>query len=143
MRRDEGAAVECPDDEGVEIRDLDALEEACRRLGLELVRGQTTFKRCGHRGGEYTMPAGFTTADLGRCDHAIRIPGNGRAYEVGVLSRRDGTPGFLLMWDNWAPGGHGLERAIGHQGERIMREHAATVRRRRARRNAMLHPSTN
>jgi len=60
----------------IEIKDLDALEAAARSLGLELARRQTTYRWYGELLEGHPLPAGFTKADLGRCDHAIRVPGN-------------------------------------------------------------------
>lgn len=68
---------------GLQIKDLDALDKACRRLGLELVRGQKTFK-------------GYTQ---GVCDHAIRVKGAyPSVYEIGLAKQADGK-GYELKWD--------------------------------------------
>ena len=114
------------------IKDLAALKAACRTLGLEFVEGQTTFRWYGRHVGDYPLPEGFTTADMGLCDHAIRLPGNTHAYEVGVVKRRDGKPGFTLMYDFWA-GGYGLEAAIGKQASRLRQQYAAQVAMKQAR----------
>ena len=87
----------------VEIKSLDDLESAARSLGLELVRGQQTYRWYGKSVGDYPLPVGFTAEELGRCDHAIRVPlsvtGADRCYEIGVVKRRDGKPGYQLLWD--------------------------------------------
>lgn len=98
----------------LEVNDLGCLREAAKSLGLELVE-QDTYKWFGRHVGDYPMPKGFTQADLGKCEYAIRIPGNSRAYEVGVMKRKDGKPGYQLLWDFWA-GGYGLQDAIGKDG---------------------------
>ncbi len=64
------------------ITDLDSLAKACERLGLELVRGQKTFR-------------GYTT---GQCEHAMRVISQSQAYEVGLSKRTDGK-GYDLKWD--------------------------------------------
>lgn len=66
----------------LQIRDLDAIAKACARLGLELVKGQKTFR-------------GYTT---GRCEHALRVKGASNAYEIGLVNRTDGR-GYNLAWD--------------------------------------------
>ena len=99
----------------LEIRDLDALKDACKMLGLELVIGQKTFKWYGQHVGDYPLPEGFTTHDMGKCEHAIRIPDNKSAYEIGVARRRDGQPGYVLLWDFWA-GGMGMQAKVGKDG---------------------------
>jgi hypothetical protein len=64
------------------IKDLESKAKACGKLGLELVRGQKTFR-------------GYTQ---GRCDHAIRVIGQPQAYEIGLCKRADGK-GYDLKWD--------------------------------------------
>lgn len=110
----------------LEIKSLEALEVACKRLGLELVKGQKTYKWWGHSVGDYPLPAGFTEADLGKCEHAIRIPGDKRAYEIGVTKRRDGKPGYALLWDFYA-GGYGLEAKIGPGGGLLKQSYSIQV----------------
>jgi hypothetical protein len=67
----------------------------------------------------------------GRCEHAIRVAGNDRAYEIGVVKRRDGKPGYVLMWDFWA-GGYGLQDKVGKDCGRLAQEYAAQVAIKRA-----------
>jgi len=79
-----------------EIRDLECLRQACTELGLEFREGQKTFRWFGVHVGDYKVPDGFAVQDMGKCDHAIGLPGNGpskKAYEIGVVRRRDGKPG--------------------------------------------------
>lgn len=115
----------------LEIRDLEALEAAARSLGLELVRGRTAYRWYGRHVGDYPLPAGFTKDDLGRCDHAIRIPGDDRAYEIGVVRRRDGRPGYVLLWDCWQ-GGYGLEERVGAGAARLKQAYALEAAKRAA-----------
>lgn len=83
-----------------EIRDLQAVKAACKRLGWEFLEGQTTYKWYGESVGDYPLPTGFTAADLGKCHHAIRVPG--ARYEVGLVRRGNS---FVPMWDYWYSGG--------------------------------------
>lgn len=110
----------------LEVNDLNALDEACKELGLELVRGQTTYKWWGYSVGDYPLPAGFTTKDLGKCDHAIRIPNNHQAYEIGVVARKDGKPGYTLLWDFYA-GGYGMQEKVGKDGG-LLKQHYSIQR---------------
>jgi hypothetical protein len=96
----------------VSIRDLTALKTACTKLGLEFKEGQETYKWFGKHVGDYPLPKGFTKEDMGKCLHAISVKGNKNAYEIGVVKRRDGEPGYTLMFDFWAGGG-GLMAAVG------------------------------
>jgi hypothetical protein len=120
----------------LEVKDLDALAEACNAIGLELVRGQQTYEWYGTHVGDYPVPAGFVKEDLGKCDHAIRIPGDHsdkdhKPYEIGVFGRRDGRPGYTLMWDFWA-GGRGLQKLAGNDCCNVKREYAYVVAKRQA-----------
>lgn len=85
----------------VVIDDLDALQAACLELGCQLVRGQKTFTWYGRSVGDYPLPAGFTAADLGHCDHVIRVPGSG--YEIGVCKNKQGR-GYTLLYDFYGSG---------------------------------------
>lgn len=103
------------------IKDLDALEAACKKLGLELVRGQKTFKKY-----ERTMS--------GECEHAIRLPGNSRAYEIGVVKAPAGQPGFTLMWDSWQ-GGYGMVAKVGADAGLLKQGYAGEVALKAARKS--------
>ena len=125
----------------VEVKDLESLDLACQRLGLELVRHQLSYKWFGKHIGDYPLPEGFAVHELGRCDHAIRIPGKPDAYEIGVVRRRDGRPGFMLLWDFFA-GGYGLEKIVGHECQALRQHYAAAVATREARRKGFIVQET-
>ncbi|MBI4472202.1 MAG: DUF2997 domain-containing protein [Acidobacteria bacterium] len=108
----------------VVIRDLNALEMAAKRCGLELHRGQRSYRWFGRWVGDYTLPQGFKPEQLGKCDHALTIPGNPQAYEVGVVQNADGT--CTLLYDFWA-GGYGLEAAIGKTAKKLTDEYSWAV----------------
>lgn len=111
------------------VKDLDALETAAGRLGLEMRRGQTKFRWYGSHMGDYPLPEGFTAADMGKCTHALHLGGNNSAYEVGVVERPDGT--FALLFDFWS-GGYGLQAAIGDKGALLTTEYALEMAQRAA-----------
>jgi len=117
----------------VEVRDLEALKAACQALGLEFVAGQRTYRWYGRHVGDYSLPQGFTAEDLGNCDHAIRVPGNRQAYEIGVVKRRDGRPGYVLLWDFWC-GGYGLEERVGKNAHKLRQAYAVEAAKRAAQR---------
>lgn len=116
----------------VEIRDLDCLRAAAKRLGLEWREGQQKYRWYGRSVGDYPLPTGFAAEDLGKCQHAIGVPGKADAYEVGVVARRDGKPGYTLLWDFWS-GGHGLQDAVGQDGRKLIQAYAVEVARKQAR----------
>lgn len=97
---------------GLQIKDLDALDLACRRLGLELIRGQKTHKWYGRFVGDSPGIAGMMPKDYGKCEHAIRVKDNAQAYEIGLVRRADGK-GYEMVWDSWQ-GGYGLSKATGY-----------------------------
>lgn len=114
----------------LEIQDLDVLKDACKMLGLELVLNQQTFKWYGTHVGDYPLPAGFSKQDMGKCDHAIRIPGNTHSYEIGVARSRTGS-GYVLLWDFWA-GGHGMQEKVGKDGGLMKQAYAISRAKREA-----------
>jgi hypothetical protein len=113
----------------LEVKDLDALERACKRLGLVLRLGQQTYKWWGTHVGDYPLPEGFTEEDLGKCEHAIADPNNRHAYEIGLVKRRDGKPGYTLLWDFFG-GGQGLQEKVGENCKALRQAYAIEVARK-------------
>tara|TARA_Y100001980_G_C14459122_1_gene241412 strand:- start:36 stop:491 length:456 start_codon:yes stop_codon:yes gene_type:complete len=109
----------------VEVTDLKSLAKACEALGLQLNLGQKTYRWYGRHVGDYPLPEGFTQQDLGKCDHAISVPGKPGAYEVGLCSRNGGKS-YQLLWDFWA-GGHGLQELVGDDCQKLIHEYAKTA----------------
>lgn len=115
-----------------EITDLATLTRAAANLGLELRHGQTTYRWYGRLVGdaERALPAGFTSADIGLCQHAICVPDTspnhrpGTTYEIGVVARRDGRPGYALLFDEWNAG-YGLLAHAGPHCRSLVHEYAA------------------
>lgn len=95
------------------IKSLEALKMACKRLGLEFMENQTTYKWFGRWVGDYPLPKGFKKEQLGHCTHAIRVPG--ADYEIGVVVGKDGE--ISLLWDFWSAGG--LENVLGKGGYKL------------------------
>jgi hypothetical protein len=105
----------------VVIHDLDALASACRSIGLELVRGQTTYEwRRSSQAAELPPPVcpGYV---LGQCEHAVRLIGNPGAFEIGLVPLENG--GFGIVWDSWR-GGVGLEDVAGPGCSSLIAEYA-------------------
>lgn len=101
-----------------ELRDLSAIEAACKRLGWTFVRDQKTFEWFGEWMNDYSAAdAAYVAMDMkpeeyGKCDHAIRVPG--AKYEIGLIAR-EGK--FIPVFDNWSSGGlKGLTAANGLKG---------------------------
>ena len=85
----------------LEVRDIQVLGNACQRLGLELLKGQKTFKWYGKEA---------------ECDHAIKVPGAN--YEIGVV--KTGRL-YELNCDYYDPN---IEKAIGRQGGLLKQAYA-------------------
>ena len=92
------------------LKDIDAVEATCQELGLTFKRNQKTYAWWGRSVGDYPLPAGFTVADLGKCEHAIGVPGT--SWEIGVVKLKDGT-GYTLLFDFFGSQGRPLLEAIG------------------------------
>jgi len=108
----------------LEILSLEDLKLACKRLGFTFIDNQKTYQWYGRWVGDSPLPEGIIEDDLGKCDHAIKVPEC--AYEIGVVKR--GLK-YILLWDSWHAGG--LEKKIGQNAgllkqaytiERIKRE---------------------
>jgi hypothetical protein len=109
------------------LMDLESIRAACARLGFEFREGQTTYKWYGSWVGDTPMPEGVTVEELGKCAHAIRVPG--ASYEVGVATHPAG--GYQLRWDYWSSGGL-LAPMGGEKGARFMQAYGVECARRAA-----------
>jgi hypothetical protein len=96
----------------IRIKSLDALKAAVAELGAEWREGQTRYKWYGHSVGDTPLPEGMTVADLGKCSHAIHVPGVN--YEIGVVRNKDGD-GYTLACDFF--GGYGE-----HDGGKLLQK---------------------
>ena len=109
----------------LEIKDMDALKAACERLGLKWMEGKTTYRWYGQFMGDYPLPEGFKAEDLGKCTHAISVPG--ASYEIGVVTRNGKT---TLLWDFWSSGG--LEKILGKGGGKLKQAYTIETAKRAA-----------
>jgi hypothetical protein len=95
----------------LEVNDLGTLSRACSRLGLELIKGQKTFKWFGKDG---------------KCDHAIKVPN--ADYEIGVIKAGNT---FELHCDYYDPI---IGKAIGRNGGLLKQAYAVERTKAEARR---------
>jgi len=109
----------------LEIKDLDALKLACERLGLIWQEGKTSYVWYSRHVGDYPLPKGYTKADLGKCTHAITVPG--ARYEIGVDIRNDQ---ITLLWDFYSAGG--LQQVLGNNGGLLQQAYAIEVAKLKA-----------
>lgn len=95
------------------ITDLDAMERACANIGLEFMRDQTSFK--------------WYESTPQKCDHAIRLPNNDRAYEIGLVARKgEDEEGFEYQFDFYA-GGYGIEEVAGKDCTALTTEYVSCL----------------
>ena len=113
----------------LDIKDLDALKVAAEKLGLEFRRGQSTYRWYGRKIGSDPLPVGFKESDLGKCEHALSVKGNPGAYEIGIVKRRDGRPGYSLLVD-WWDGAKGLTAKVGDNANMLRQGYATEITKR-------------
>jgi hypothetical protein len=85
----------------LEVKDLGVLKQACNRLGLELIRGQTHFKWYGKDAS---------------CDHVIKVPE--ADYEIGVINQKGRYDLSCDFYDR------NIEKVIGPQGGLLKQAYA-------------------
>lgn len=106
----------------LQIKDLAALEAACRAVGLELVRGQKTYRWYSDLNPGANRAYRRSETD-GHCDHAIRIPGaDGEEHEIGVARTASGA--YELRWD---PMGRIVEMVGGSDARKLRQEYSSAV----------------
>lgn len=101
----------------VKLTDLEAIKATCKELGLVFKQSQKTYRWYGHSVGDTPLPAGFTAAELGHCEHAIEVPGAG--YDIGLARAKDGN-GFVMLFDYWGPGQPILKAVGGEKANRFV-----------------------
>ncbi len=62
------------------------------RMGFGIRGGQKTYQWYSRWVGDSPLPEGITEKELGKCDHAIHLPG--AVYEIGIV--RKGKSDILL-----------------------------------------------
>lgn len=121
----------------LKIHDLDALRDACEHLGLELRENQKTYAWWGTYVGDSHAYGEHRPADMGKCQHAIRIKGdsprNGSQgpWEIGVVAAADGD-GFGLYYDAYGSAGARLSQKVGPSANRLRQEYSTAVATRKA-----------
>jgi len=118
----------------LEINDLEALKTACTIMGLNFMENQKTYKWYGSRVNDSPLPEDVKTKteDLGKCTHAIQVPG--ARYEIGV--KQNGSQ-YQLLWDSWHGGG--LVKHIGKDACKIKQTYTLARIRKEARQKGYLY----
>ena len=118
----------------LEVLELEALKKAVKASGLEWKEGQKHHKWYGswvndYHGANAAYHHGIKPTDYGKCEHAIGVPGNSQAYEIGVCKNPTGK-GHVLVWDFYA-GGHGLQALAGDNCSNIVKGYVAEVAKKK------------
>lgn len=102
----------------VEIDSLECLQRACAFLGFKFVRNQSTYKWYGRvvNPQDHPLPEGMGMDQLGKCDHAIKVPE--ADYEIGVV-KHNGK--YVLLLDYWDSK---LRLRVGEKGGRVKQAYA-------------------
>ncbi len=108
------------------LTDLFALRAACNQLGFQFIEGAKTYAWYGRWVGDTKLPEGLKIEDLGKCDHAIHVPG--AKYEVGVVRTHSG---YELRWDYWQSGGL-MEKLGGQNAGRLVQAYSIEKTKREA-----------
>jgi len=110
----------------LEIRDLQSLKDACKKLGFHFMENQKHYRWYGKWVGNQPLPDGISEDDLGKCNHAIHIPA--AVFEIGIV-KKDNS--YQLLWDSWIGGG--LQKAIGKDAGVLKQTYAIESVKRAAR----------
>lgn len=117
------------------IDDLDSLAAAVAHLGATFVRGQKTYAWWGRSVGDYPLPEGMTEADLGKCSHAIRIPGC--EWEVGVVESKTKKGQYHLMYDFFGHRGDQIHKVLGDKLGSLQQRYALERTKRKLKRKGI------
>ena len=111
----------------LEIRDLESLKQACKKLGFQFMENQNHYIWYGKWVGNQPLPDGINEKDLGKCTHAIHVPA--AVFEIGVVQR---GKSFILLWDSWIGGG--LQKYIGTEAGILRQAYAIASVKKESRR---------
>ena len=112
--------------------DLPTLKAACESLGYKWLEGQKQYKWFGRFVGDYPLPEGITADELGKCDHAVKIPG--AKYEVGIVKKGDK---WIILYDFWQEGK--LEPILGRDAQPISKAYGLEKAKRAAKAAGMMY----
>ncbi len=114
------------------VTDLDALERACKQLGLVLKRGQKTYTWYGVWMDDFNeeraaaMKA-YDPKEFGKCAHAIQREGHRPGdYEIGLVKNPNGD-GWSTVFDDYGSGHYFAAKLGGGDLPELKSEYAAAV----------------
>lgn len=92
----------------LEVKSIPDLKKACKKLGLTFKENKKTYEWWGRHEGDYPLPEGFTVDEMGKCDHAIQVPG--AKWEIGVCKK---GKNYKLIYDFYGGEGSKIEKVCG------------------------------
>jgi len=107
----------------LQVKNLPALKRACKALGLVFHEGQTTWQTF------YSQNPWYKGGTLPEypCHHAISVPNDAKAYEIGVL-KVPGQDGFSLYVDTYGEEGAKMTARLGGDHcNKLVQEYGAQV----------------
>lgn len=116
-----------------EIKSMESLRKACKKLGYKFVKDQKSYRWFRKFMGDYPLPDGMTVNDLGKCEHAIKIPGAN--YEIGVIKDPMNKDNYKLIWDFWD---HSLPQIVGQNAWKLTQAYTIEQAKHSARLNGHL-----
>ena len=111
-----------------ELADARAAALAC---GFTFMENQRSYKWYGRFMNDSNLAPGHDPKTFGQCQHALRLKDHTSSdYEIGLVPRVDGQPGWELLYDNFASYGRRLEEKAGASLVTLKNEilAAATIR---------------
>jgi len=101
---------------------------------LELRRGQKKYRWYGESVGDSPLPRGVAVSDLGKCEHAVSIPGDKTVYEIGLVLLANGS--YQLHYDEFN-GGYGLQAKVGRKAGLLLQRYGLNAAANQARKQGM------
>src|SRR5579871_5011910 len=96
------------------LTDIEAVRRTCAELGLTFKENQQKYNWWGSYMGDSPLPEGFKATDLGKCSHAIGVPGT--KWEIGLAIAPGSTePGYTMLFDYFGSEGKPILDAVGGQ----------------------------
>lgn len=113
----------------IDITDIDAMEQACKEVGLELHRDTKTYNWYGTWVNDYdrqdaAYKQGIEPKDYGtNAKHVISLPGRPKgSYEIGLHVNKEGKT--VAVFDFFGSGGQAIEKVAGHRASKLMQKYS-------------------
>jgi hypothetical protein len=116
------------------VTDLQDMQAAAAACDLVLMVGQKSYKWFGTWMNDSNLAPGHDPNTFGQCEHALRLKdhrfnkdGTPIDYEIGLVPRIDGGPGWELLYDSWSGYGDRIHAKTGKDLVKLKDEIAAAA----------------